>query len=417
MKLKWMTIILIGIFGCTDNEKTSEINQKTINLVEGDWLMTFQLTAEETLPVRFLLTKKDSLYTIEFANASEKIKIENIAIENNRLKFDDPVFNSWYEFEIISSSKMKGFWFKDNQEYKISFEAEHGEQNRFKKPKNLVANEQIDVTGKWKVDFSPKNQENYYPAIGLFEQQGEYLSGTFLTETGDYRFLEGNVYENEFFLSCFDGSHAFLFKATLENDSLIGSFWSGSHWEEPWVAIRDDKFELTNPDSLTFLNDGYDKIEFAFKNTNDELVSLTDEKFKGKVVIVNIMGPWCANCKDETAFLTDLYSKKKKDGLEIIALSFDRTDDVDVAKKNIEKLKNHFNTEYEFLLAGKASKIEAGKALPMLNHIMSYPTTIFIDKKGNVRKIRTGFYGPGTGNYYKRYAESVTNFVDKLLVE
>jgi len=112
-----------------------------------------------------------------------------------------------------------------------------------------------------------------------------------------------------------------------------------------------------------------------------------------------------------------LYSKKKKDGLEIIALSFDRTDDVDIAKKNIEKLKNHFNIEYEFLLAGKASKIEAGKALPMLNHIMSYPTTIFIDKKGNVRKIRTGFYGPGTGNYYKRYAESITNFVDKLLKE
>lgn len=417
MKLKWMSIILVGIIGCSDNENTLQNNQNAINLVEGDWIINFQITAEEKLPVRFLLSKSDSLYSLEFTNATEKIKIENIVLENNRLKFDDPVFNSWYEFEIINPTKMKGFWFKDNQEYKISFEATHGEQNRFTKPEKLLSNEQINVSGKWKVDFSPKNQEDYYPAIGLFEQQGEYISGTFLTETGDYRFLEGNVYGNQVLLSCFDGSHAFLFKATLINDTLKGTFWSGSHWEEPWIATRNEKFELANPDSLTFLIDGYTNVAFSFKNIDDKLISLTDEKYQGKVVIVNVMGPWCPNCKDETAFLTDLYSKKKKDGLEIVALSFDRTDDAAVAKKNIEKLKNHFNTEYEFLLAGKASKIEAGKALPMLNHIMSYPTTIFIDRKGNVRKIRTGFYGPGTDSYYKRYAESITNFIDKLLGE
>ena len=53
----------------------------------------------------------------------------------------------------------------------------------------------------------------------------------------------------------------------------------------------------------------------------------------------------------------------------------------------------------------------------MLNHIMSYPTSIFIDRQGKIRKIRTGFYGPGTGEFYTRYIEQTDDFVSKLLAE
>jgi thiol-disulfide isomerase/thioredoxin len=129
------------------------------------------------------------------------------------------------------------------------------------------------------------------------------------------------------------------------------------------------------------------------------------------------MGPWCPNCKDETAYLTELYSKNNANGLEIVALSFDKTTDFETSKNNILKLKTHFNAEYDFLIAGEASKIVAAKVLPMLNQIMSYPTSVFIDRTGKVRKIRTGFYGPGTGNYYNRYTEETTIFVQQLLNE
>ncbi|HRP58875.1 MAG TPA: TlpA disulfide reductase family protein, partial [Vicingus sp.] len=152
-------------------------------------------------------------------------------------------------------------------------------------------------------------------------------------------------------------------------------------------------------------------------NINDDSISLSDDKYRDKVVIVNIMGPWCPNCKDETAYLTELHKKYQSQGLEIVALSFDKTTDLETAKNNIRKIQKHFNAQFDFLIAGKASKIEAAKTLPMLNQIMSYPTTVFIDKKGKVRKIRTGFYGPGTGNYYKRYTEETDLFIQSLLKE
>jgi hypothetical protein len=53
----------------------------------------------------------------------------------------------------------------------------------------------------------------------------------------------------------------------------------------------------------------------------------------------------------------------------------------------------------------------------MLNHVMSFPTSIFIDRRGLVRKIHTGFYGPGTGSYYDRFVEKNQTFIEKLLSE
>jgi len=73
--------------------------------------------------------------------------------------------------------------------------------------------------------------------------------------------------------------------------------------------------------------------------------------------------------------------------------------------------------EYPVLFAGTNDRTSAAKSLPMLNHILGYPTTIFIDKKGNVRKIHTGFSGPATGNDYTRFKESFIRFIDKLIAE
>jgi hypothetical protein len=50
----------------------------------------------------------------------------------------------------------------------------------------------------------------------------------------------------------------------------------------------------------------------------------------------------------------------------------------------------------------------------MLNKIISFPTTIIIDKKGIVRQIHTGFSGPGTGEYYNKFVEEFTRFMEKL---
>ena len=129
------------------------------------------------------------------------------------------------------------------------------------------------------------------------------------------------------------------------------------------------------------------------------------------------MGSWCPNCLDETRYLTELHEKYKKSGLQIVALAFERTRSEAQALKNLEALKARTTATYPFLLAAWNRKTKAAEILPMLNHVMSFPTAIFIDKKGKVRKIHTGFYGPGTGEYYKKFTTETEAFVKQLLDE
>ncbi len=417
MKNALYLLLTVLIVSCGTENNTQETQQdNSLTLVEGSWTLNFNLGEGILAPVAFNLSQVRGRYQLEFINGEEKIVTKSVEIKDKKIKISDAVFNSWFEGEIINSSTIKGHWFKNDGANKIAFEAHHGVQERFKKPENLPFSE-TNISGKWEVDFSKDVPSDHYKAIGKFIQDGIYLTGTFLTETGDYRFLEGNVYNDVAYLSCFDGAHLFLFKATILDDTLQGEFWSGTHWNEPWIATRNNNFELTNPDSLTFLKEGYDNLEFTFPNLKGDPVSLSDENYNDKVVIVNIMGPWCPNCKDESVYLAELYNSNKAKGLEVIALSFDKSSDFEIAKNTALKVKEHFGINYEILIAGKANKIEASKSLPMLNHVMSYPTSIFIDRKGKIRKIRTGFYGPGTGDYYTRYIEQTNDFVAMLLAE
>ena len=339
--------IVVLLFSCSSDQEQNELGKSTsLDLVEGNWLLNFKLNNTDFAPVSFNLTKVAGKYQAEFINAEEKIVTKAVIIENKKITITDPIFNTWFEGDIINASTIKGHWYKNDKNYKIAFEAKHGVSERFSKPKNL-ASPNFNLTGRWEVDFSKNNPNDHYKAIGQFKQEGQYLSGTFMTETGDYRFLEGNVYNDSAYLSCYDGAHLFLFKAQYKNDSLYGNFWSGTHWEEPWLAGRNENFKLTNPDSLTFLKEGFESLAFTFLNLEGDSVSLTDEKYKNKVVLVNIMGPWCPNCKDETAYLTQLYNRNKEQGLEIIALSFDKSEDYETAKNTALKIKKHFGVDYD----------------------------------------------------------------------
>jgi thiol-disulfide isomerase/thioredoxin len=383
-------------------------------LNRGIWRAELRLTETEALPFLFEARYEGAKPVIHIINAGEKIKVDEIRFSEDSMVIRLPVFDSEIRARMLGS-RLEGVWInharKSNNQ--VPFTAVYGKSVRFETDRPP----QIDVTGKWEVDFSPGSEDST-KAIGLFRQKGNTVSGTFLTATGDYRFLEGNVEGDSVYLSCFDGTHAYLFKAKLEKmGGLTGTFWAGKHWKEPWRAVKNDKYELPDAESLTYLKPGYERVSFRLPSFTGDTVSLEDQEFKNKVVIIQIMGSWCPNCMDETSFLSEYYRANKEKGLEVVGLAFEKTSDKKQAWNNIERLKKRFRVEYPVLLAGTSNKEQAASVLPMLNHIMSYPTTIFIDKKGIVRKIHTGFAGPATGAYYEAFVEKFDSFMEKLLKE
>lgn len=380
--------------------------------------VTFEEVTAGELPFNFEVIYDDpNTFHFEIINGTERIRVDDIIYGHNRetgadtIRIEFPVYDSYitafYEEDVI-----EGHWVVNNREdYKIPFVAFHGKNHRFTE---LTKEPIMDVSGQWKVMFEVES-ENPYPAIGEFKQEGNYLSGTFRTETGDYRFLEGTVQADKVYLSCFDGSHAFLFEAKiLPNQKMIGSFRSGSHYKTLWEAEKDDDFELISADSLTYLKEGYEAFDFNFKNADGKEVKLED--YGNQVKLVQIFGTWCPNCRDETTFLVDYLQKNPSEDLAVIGLAFERHRDQEKAYAALRRYKEQMNTSYELLLAGYSDKIEAAESLPMLNAVISYPTLIFIDRNNQVRRIHTGFSGPATSKY-EDFVNDFEEFTKMLLEE
>jgi peroxiredoxin len=383
-------------------------SNKADGLRAGIWRATLQ-TPGGPLPFGLEIQTEDSLIAF-IVNGSERILVRDIVRQDDSLFIRLPVFDSEIRARVTGTA-MQGRWIDYNREsYAIPFSAEHDVSYRFAEWSKAVDT----LTEAWEVTFSP-GAEGEFKAKGIFTYHGSRAFGTFLTETGDYRFLEGDVVDDSLFLSCFDGSHAFLFKAYRTGDSMSGMFWSGKHWQEPWVAVLNPGFMLRDPDSLTFLKPGFERFEFSFPDADGNLVSLND--FGGRVVIVQIMGSWCPNCMDEARFFADAWRKHHDDGLDIIGLAFEKTRNFQTARERVMRMQEHLALPYPILVAGFRDPKEVAEKLPALNRLMSYPTSIFIDRTGEVKRIHTGFNGPATGAAYTAFVGDFNAFVQSLLRE
>ena len=315
-----------------------------------------------------------------------------------------------------TENSISGDFIKPSLDRVVPFVMQQGEEERFVVTESPGA----QVAGNWEAVFSADVEANRYIAKGIFKQKAHTVTGTFRTTTGDYRYLEGAIEGDMMRLSTFDGAHAFLFEAKVQGDSLMnGMFYSGNHFKEPFTAKRNEAYELPGAESLTYLKEGYDKIAFSFPDADGTMVSLEDDVYKGKVVVVQIMGTWCPNCLDETKYYTEYHANSKPEGVEFISLAFEYAPSAEKANRSINRLKESVGVPYPILLAqfGTSSKQKANEKLPMLNHVLSYPTTIFIDKQGKVRKIHTGFNGPATGSEYTDFVKEFETFVQMLANE
>lgn len=393
-------ILAIGIITLQIN---SLFAQKTPT--NGRWNGYLQLHKNTVLPFQLDISED----TFEVVNNTERILLEVRKGEDSTdLLFPD--FNSFLRVKIESENSIHGFWYNrlKGDNYKIPFSAKPH------LPLDDVTS--VNVSGKWETTFSPQS-EDAYKALGVFEQNSNVVTGTFLTETGDYRFLSGTIQNDKLVVSTFNGSFAFLFTATVTENKLEGMFYSGNHWKTNWEALKNENFKLADADSLTYVTNEEIPVKFEFPDLQGNTFSYPNPDFEDKVVIIQLMGSWCPNCLDESLFYKSLYEKYATKGLEIISVCYEIPKSAEQRVEGVKRMKAKNDLPFHFVIAGSAKKDCASKHFPMLNDIMSFPTSIIIDKSGKIRNIHTGFSGPGTGDYYLEYEKNTTQLIEELLSE
>ena len=404
---------LVGCFpiGCTPREVASDDR-----IVASFYAAELETEHGEPLPfsLEFERTSAGSVRAW-IHNGPERIEVPKAKLDIDTLELDMPHYAShvratWNDDE----DAYVGVWTKRRSAEstpRVPFRARKGRGPRFASAKE--ASDRFD--GAWRIAFEGDPD----PALARFEKRGDAICGTFLTTTGDYRYLAGGSSGNTLKLSCFDGAHAFLFDAKLDEqgEKLDGMFWYGNWGGVKWIGERDENFELKDPFSETEWVEGVTLKDLSFPDLDGNTKNLASDEFAGRARIIQVFGSWCPNCHDASNYLRELHERYGDRGLSIVALAFELTGDFDTDRIQVQRSIERHKTPYPVLLAGVADKPTATKQLRALSFVKSYPTTIFLDARGTVRKIHTGFTGPATGDAYTKLRTSFETLIEQLLAE
>lgn len=410
--MKNLFIIALAIVAFASCSKINEMKQ-------GPWLGVIQIDpSDRSMDLPFNMNYSlsgEGFPQMEISNADEKILVNEITRIGDTLIMKLPVFTSEIKAVFRNDSLIGSYFPKGiaaGNPYK--FYAVAGVVDRFPWHTDEAS---FNVTGRWRVIENPERADSTI-MVGEFKQTGDRVTGTFLNTTGDYRYLEGKVSGNKFYLSAVDGAHTLILTAYLKDPNTMenGRFMGSPKWVSSWKAIRDDKIELPGNEQLVKIKKGYSTFDFAGIDMNGQKITSKDDRFQGKVLAVLAGGSWCPNCLDEARLFRNLYSKYKNQGFEVVALNFeDKT--FEASKIKMERFINQTGANYTFLYVAPRGGANRDSVLYPIEGQMAFPTGMFIDRKGTIRKVETGFSGPGTGEHYVKFVEETTKLIELLLSE
>jgi len=396
--------------------------QRSVAIANGIWRAVLQRTDGVGIVFNFKVTDTAGRKLIYIMNAGNRLAVDDIYEKDDSVVIRLPFFDSEFRAARSGDDTLTGRWITHlaDRDVFIPFVAKHNADYRF-----VVSNKKIvtNISGRWSAAFRDTVTGKISSLVGVFEQNGNHLTGSFLTASGDYRFLEGVVDGDSLKISGFDGGYAQYFSAKIDDNNRIsgGRFFSGNGpATRVWTATRNDTAQLREASPQEYLNTAVAPVlNFAFKDADGKQVSFADERFRNKIVIIQIMGSWCPNCMDETGFINQLYDEYKHKGVEVIGISYERTADFSRSVPAVKNFIKRLGITYPVLIPPVAvsDPLRAEKTIPQLQKITAFPTTVFVGRDGIIKEVHAGFNGPGTGEDYKKQKDEFYRIVNHLLEE
>ncbi|UCC31094.1 MAG: TlpA family protein disulfide reductase [Phycisphaerales bacterium] len=385
----------------------------------GSWRAWLDSPGGE-LPFGMELDQQQGRWRAYIINGDERIEVPRVTWDGHELVLDIDYYDSKITAKpSADGSILDGQWKKRGRKDRwtqMPFHAKVGKARRFGRaagPGTVPSGHGVD--GRWDVRFSKSEDA----AVAVFDRQSrDTITGTFLTLGGDYGFLSGSLDGDRLRLAGFDGAHAFLFDARIQQDATLkGDFWSGDAWHETWTAQR-------NPDAS--LPDGFGRSKWTGDKQLSSLVfpdlegkprSLNDPAFRGRARIIEAFGSWCPNCHDASRYLVELQQRYGERGLKVLGLAFELSGDFKRDAGQVRKYAARHGVTYPLLVAGTPDKEKVAAALPGLDRLRAFPTTIFLNAKGQVHAVHSGFSGPATGDAYQKLRAKYEAVIEELLAD
>ena len=148
-------------------------------------------------------------------------------------------------------------------------------------------------------------------------------------------------------------------------------------------------------------------LPFRLHELDGTPVASSDERFGGKIVLLDLWGTWCAPCIGEIPTLNDLQARYGDHGLQIVGIAFERIEDDAERRAHLEKFAAEHRIGYLLLDGGWVREFE--DVLPTIRDVKGFPIEVVIGRDGEVVDIRNGY------GYSKRWARKLEKELAGLL--
>ena len=377
--------------------------------IGGLWDASVVVNGGIEVPFRFEIAGSGKAIKGSFFNGDEKVTSTTGSFENGALTLSFDEYGTKVE-AALKDGRLEGQYSRGTRGAPYPFQAK-----RFA-PAPVGDAPIPPIAGLWNIQVGKSSKGEAAWQL-IVRQSGAEASAAILRVDGDTGTLTGTYRDGKFVLSHFSGARPLRLELTPATDGTLSVV---QNKDNPFTAVRADQARAkglpqpSDPSRFTSVKDPTEPFRFSFPDLNGRVVSNTDEKFRGKVVIVSISGSWCPNCHDEAPFLGELYKKYRSRGLEIVSLSFEE----EAQLKNPVRLRafmKRYGIEYTVLIPGEPKDL--AERVPQGVNLSSFPTTFFIGRDGRVRAVHAGFPGKASGEFHTQAKEESTTTVERLLAE
>lgn len=274
------------------------------------------------------------------------------------------------------------------------------------------------IAGVWEIPTETEKGEKAWRLI--VRQTPARTYATILRVDGDTGTISGGYSGGAFHLSRFAGDRPMLLTITPQRDGTLSLAIAASSGHHDLKALRPAAARAAglaapnDPIHHTSVKNPAEAFRFSGVEIGGKTVTNADPRFKGKVVLVNIMGSWCPNCLDEAPFLAELDARYRARGLQVVSLAFETPDEL----KSLSRLKAfvaRYKLRYTVVVGGDRDHVHA--RLPQAVNLNAWPTTFFLDRQGRAHSIRVGFPSRGSGPYDLKARAEITREIEGLLAQ
>ena len=377
--------------------------------LNGLWDASVVVNGGVEIPFRFEIAGSGAAIKGSFFNGDEKVTSTTGQFDNGALVLSFDEYGTKLE-ATLKDGRLEGQYSRGTRGAPYPFQA--------KRFAPVAAGDAAipSIAGLWNIQVGKSSKGEAAWQL-IVRQAGAEVSAAILRVDGDTGTLTGTYRDGKFVLSHFSGARPLRVELTPNGDGTLALV---QNKDNPFTALPAAQAQAkglpqpSDPSRFTSVKDPTEPFQFRFPALDGRLVSNTDDKFRGKVVIVSISGSWCPNCHDEAPFLGELYKKYRSRGLEIVSLSFEE----EAQLKNPVRLRafiKRYGIDYTVLIPGEPKELT--DKVPQGVNLSSFPTTFFLGRDGRVRAVHAGFPGKASGAFHNQVKEESTSTVERLLAE